>query len=152
MAGNTVGRSSKMYVAAAMMPLVALPIDDAPLLGWAEAHETVNVQNNLIASTDEDLYLGLLNEDPYTSDQQRQRDKYELNDTDWYSVSFEQVGVYGDAATSGIAGTSKCHFALHDNWIQKQGYEIDKVVILNLPEQGIKLESVGGQPISKHQA
>lgn len=118
--------NAKSLAVAAAMPIVAVPIQEVQLLDYAVAHETVNEQNNLIASTDEDLYLGLLNEDPYTSDQQRERDEYEINDTDWYSVSFEQVN-----------GTSKCHFALHDDWIQKQGYEADKVVILNLPEQGI---------------
>ena len=118
--------SAKAIAVAASMPIVAVPIQEVQLLDYAVAHETVNKQNNLIASTDQDLYLGLLNEDPYTSDQQRERDKYKLNDTDWYSVSFKQVD-----------GTSQCHFALHDAWIQHQRYESDKVVILNLPEQGI---------------
>ena len=126
MAGNTFAKSGKTYALAAAMPFMAMPIQEVPLLSWTVAHETVNEQINFIASMDDDLYLGLLNEDPYTSDQQRQRDTYELNDTDWYSVSFEQVD-----------GTSKCHFALHDEWIKRQGYETDKVIILNLPEQGI---------------
>ena len=118
--------NAKSLAVAAAMPIVAVPIQDVQLLDYAVAHETVNEQNNLIASTDEDLYMGLLDGDPYTSPQQKQRDKYELNDDDWYSVSFEQVD-----------GTSKCHFALHDDLIKKQGYESEKVVNLNLPEQGI---------------
>lgn len=118
--------NAKSLAVAAAMPIVAVPIQEVQLLDYAVAHETVNEQNNLIASTDEDLYLGLIGEDPYTSDQQRQRDKYEINDSDWYSVSFERVD-----------GTSKCHFALHDIWIKRQGYEAEKVVVLNLPEQGI---------------
>ena len=118
--------NAKSLAVAAAMPIVTVPIQDIQLLDFAVAHETVNVQNNLIASTDEDLYMGLLDGDPYTSPQQKQRDKYELNDDDWYSVSFEQV-----------EGTSKCHFALTNDWIKRQGYEAEKVVILNLPEQGI---------------
>ena len=126
MSGNTIGRSRKVYALAAGLPFIAMPIQDVPLLSWSVSHQTVNEQNNLIASTDENLYLGLLVGDPYTSLQQKQRDQYELNNTDWYSVSFEQVD-----------GTSKCHFALHDNWITRQGYEEEKIVNLNLPEQGI---------------
>jgi len=123
---NAISKSGKVYALAAGLPFMAMPIQEVPLLSWSVANETVNEQNNLIASTDEDLYMGLFDGDPYTSLQQKQRDKYGLNDDDWYSVSFEQVD-----------GTSKCHFALHDDWIKKQGYETKKVVILNLPEQGI---------------
>ena len=111
---------------AACIPVVALPIQEVQLLDYAVVHETVNEQNNFVASTDEGLYLELLNESPYTSLEQLRRDKYELNDTDWYGVSFEQIN-----------GTSKCHFALHNDWINKQGYETEKVVVLSLPEQGI---------------
>ncbi len=117
---------AKSLAVAVAMPIVAVPVQEVKLLDYAVAHKTVNEQNNLIAFSDEDLYLGLLDGNPYTSPQQRQRDKYELKKTDWYSVSFEQVN-----------GTSKCHFALTDDWIKKQGYQDEKVVILNLPEQGI---------------
>ena len=123
---NAISKSGRVYALAAGLPFMAMPIQEVPLLSWSVANETVNEQNNLIASTDEDLYMGLLDGDPYTSPQQKQRDEYELNDSNWYSISFEQVD-----------GTSKCHFALHDDWIKRQGYEIEKVVTLNLPEQGI---------------
>ncbi len=126
MSSKTISKSGRVYALAAGLPFMAMPIQEVPLLSWTVAHETVNEQNNLIASTDEDLYLGLLDGDPYTSQQQKQRDRYELNDTDWYSLSFEQVD-----------GTSKCHFALTDDWIKTQGYQNEKVVNLNLPEQGI---------------
>ena len=33
----------------------------------------------------------LMDNDPYTSDQQRSRDQYEINDTDWNKVSFTEV-------------------------------------------------------------
>jgi hypothetical protein len=64
--------------------------------------------------------------DPYTSNEQRARDTYELNDTDWYSVSFDQVG-----------GTSRCQLALHQEWIQENGYHLHDTVYMNLLEQGI---------------
>jgi hypothetical protein len=125
MAGNTIGRSGKTYALAAL-PFVGVPVDDAPLLGWALAHKTVNASYDGTASKDDDPYMGLMNGDPYTSEQQKERDRYELNDTGWYAVEFEQIN-----------GSSKCHLALHDHWIQSHGYAIDGVVNMNLPEQGI---------------
>lgn len=129
---NYLSKSRNLTLAANIPLITAVPIQDVQLLDYAIAYKTVNEQNNLIASTDIEIYLELnadvdLNiQDPYTSDQQIERDKYELNDTDWYSVSFEQV-----------YGTSNCQFALHDDWIQHQGYEINKIVNLDIPEQGI---------------
>ena len=123
---NAISKSGRVYALAAGLPFMAMPIQEVPLLGWTVANETVNEQNNLIASTDEDLYMGLLDGDPYNSPLQKQRDKYELTDEDWYSVSFDQVD-----------GTSKCQFALTDDWITKKGYENEKIVSLNWPEQGI---------------
>ncbi len=118
--------NAKSLAVAAAMPIVAVPIQEVQLLDYAVAHETVNSTYGLTASTDDDIYLGLLDKDPYTSDQQRERDEYEINDTDWNEVVFEEVN-----------GGSTAKLALHIHWIEKQSYEIDAVVNLDLPEMGI---------------
>jgi hypothetical protein len=90
------------------------------------AHETVNSAYGITASIDDDIYLGLTGKDPYTSDQQRERDRYEINDVDWHEVVFEEV-----------CGSSTAKFALHIDWIKQKGYQADAVINLDLPEQGI---------------
>jgi len=117
--------SAKSFAVAAAMPIVAVPIQDVQLLDYAVAHETVNSTYGLTASVGGETYEGLI-EDPYTSDQQRERDEYEINDRDWNEVVFEEVH-----------GTSTAKFALHSDWITQKGYAVDGVVNLNLPEQGI---------------
>lgn len=119
------GNTAKAMVFAASMPIVAVPIQDVQLLDYAVAHETVNATYGMTASTDDDIYLGLA-EDPYTSDQQRERDEYEINNTDWNEVVFEEV-----------LGGSTAKLALHNSWINQKGYEVDAIVEMNLPEQGI---------------
>ena len=111
---------------AAAMPIVAVPIQEVQLLDYAVAHKTINASYGLTASTNESIYLGLSDKDPYTSDQQRQRDEYKINDTDWNEVAFEEVN-----------GSSTAKLALHNDWINQKGYQEDAVVNLNLPEQGI---------------
>ncbi len=96
------------------------------LLDYTVAHKTVNSTYGLTASTDDDIYLGLMDKDPYTSDQQRERDEYQLDDENWNEVVFEEV-----------YGGSTAKLALHNDWIEKQSYEIDAVVNLDLPEMGI---------------
>lgn len=118
--------NAKSLAVAAAMPIVAVPIEEVQLLDYALAHETVNSTYGLSASTDDDIYLGLLDKDPYTSDQQRERDEYEINDTDWNEVVFEEVN-----------GGSTAKLALHNGWIKQKGYQVDGVVNLDLPEQGI---------------
>ena len=118
--------NAKSLAVAAAMPIVAVPIQEVQLLDYAVAHETVNSTYGLTASVDDDIYLGLLDKDPYTSDQQRERDKYQLDDENWNAVVFVEVN-----------GSSTAKLALHKDWIEKQSYEIDAVVNLNLPEQGI---------------
>jgi len=80
-------KNAGLGLAMAAMPMVsAVPIQDVQLLDYAVAHTTVNshgdkVQDRLLASAD-DTYDGLMGakptttNDPYTSDQQRQRDQY----------------------------------------------------------------------------
>jgi len=131
-------QTGKAIALAAAMPMVAVPIQDIQLLDYAMAHETVNstslIDSDLVASADENIYYGLLNsqaersrsQDPYTSDQQRARDEYEINDRDWNEVVFEQVN-----------GSSTARLALHNDWINKKGYQVNGVVNLDLPEQGI---------------
>jgi len=123
---NPFRNTTKTLALAAAMPIVAVPIQEVQLLDYAVAHETVNAGYGLTASTDEEIYLGLTDKDPYTSDQQRERDEYEINDTDWNEVVFEEVH-----------GSSTAKLALHEDWISKKGYEVDAVVEMNLPEQGI---------------
>jgi len=118
--------STKALAMAAAMPIVAVPIQEVQLLDYAVAHETVNSTYGLTASVDDDIYLGLLDKDPYTSDQQRERDEYEINDTDWNEVVFEEVH-----------GSSTAKLALHNDWIYWKGYQVDGVVTLDLPEKGI---------------
>jgi len=130
-------KNAGLGLAMAAMPMVsAVPIQDVQLLDYAVAHTTVNsrgdkVQNRLLASAD-DTYYGLMSakptttNDPYTSDQQRSRDQYQINETDWHEVVFEQVN-----------GTSSCKLALHNDWITNHGYNVDGIVNMNLPEMGI---------------
>jgi len=127
--------STKAMAVAAAMPIVAVPIQEVQLLDYAVAHETVNATYGMTASMDvadpdrsigNDTYLGLMDKDPYTSDQQRERDKYEINDTDWNEVVFEEV-----------YGSSTAKLALHNEWISQKGYQVEDIVDLNLPEQGI---------------
>ena len=172
-ANNTIGHSGKVYAMAAMMPFAMVPIDDVPLLSFALANKTVNTSHKMSASNIEDVSMALMNgdpytsaeqkqrddqmvanagsdwndtkslqnagaetnwisestiakKDPYTSDEQRLRDQYQINDTDWYSVGFEEVN-----------GTSSCQLALHQDWITQHGYVVDGIVHMNLPEQGI---------------
>lgn len=126
MANNPFKNLAPAMAVAAAMPIIAVPIQEVQLLDYAVAHETVNSTYGLTASTDDDIYLGLTDKDPYTSDQQRERDEYEINDRDWNEVVFEEV-----------YGGSTAKLALHNDWIDRKGYQVDAVVEMNLPEQGI---------------
>ncbi len=117
--------NTKSLAVAAAIPIIAVPIQEVQLLDYAVAHETVNSTDGLTASVDDEIYLGLM-KDPYTSDQQRQRDEFEINDTDWSEVVFEEV-----------LGGSIAKLALHEYWINRKGYEVNDIVEMNLPEQGI---------------
>ena len=117
---------AKAVAFAAAMPIVAVPIQEVNLLDYAVSHKTVNQQNNLIASTNEDIYSGLFRGDPYTSQQQKQKDKFEINDTDWNEVVFKEV-----------YGSSIAKLALHRDWIKQNNYAVHGIVNMNLPEQGI---------------
>ncbi|HMS30455.1 MAG TPA: polymorphic toxin-type HINT domain-containing protein [Saprospiraceae bacterium] len=123
MADNSIGQSGKIYAMAAMMPFAMMPVDDTPLFAYALAHKSVNSSYSLTASNDDTFIIG---KDPYTSDQQRARDQYEINDTDWNEVNFTEVN-----------GSSTCKLALHKDWITNHGYYVDGIVNMNLPEQGI---------------
>ena len=117
--------TGKALALAAAMPIVSIPIQEVQLLDYVVANETVNSGYGITASTD-NTYMGLFDKDPYTSDQQRTRDKYEINDKDWNEVVFEEVN-----------GTSIAKLALHQDWIHQKSYVVGGVVNLNLPEQGI---------------
>ncbi|HRI02059.1 MAG TPA: Hint domain-containing protein [Saprospiraceae bacterium] len=126
---KTISQSGKAYAMAAMVP-----VDDTPLLSYALAHKSVNSTYTMTASNSDvypaeglgDVNMALMNGDPYTSAEQKQRDLFEINDTDWYNVSFE-----------GVYSSSVCHLAMHNDWIQSKGYVTDGIVNMNLPEQGI---------------
>ena len=118
--------NAKSLALAAAMPVVAVPIQDVQLFDYALAHETVNASYGLTANADEDVYFGMLVKDPYTSDQQRERDQHNLDDENWNEVVFEEM-----------LGASTVKMALHNDWIHQNGYSINSVVNLELPEQGI---------------
>lgn len=119
--------NAKSLAVAAAMPIIAVPIQEVQLLEYVVAHKTVNSDYGLTVSVNEDFYPGLKDSDTYTSDQQRMRDKYEINDTDWSEVVFEEVN-----------GSSTAKLALHGDWINQKGYQVEAVVEMNLPEQGIR--------------
>ena len=111
-------------LALAALPLVTpVPIQDVQLFDYAVAHKSVNSSYGLTASNDDTFIIG---KDPYTSDQQRSRDQYEINDTDWNEVAFEEVN-----------GSSTCKLALHNDWITNHDYTVDGIINMNLTEQGI---------------
>ncbi len=122
MASNTLRNTTAAYAMAAL-PIVAVPIQDVQLLDYALAHKTVNASYGLTANAN-DTYI--LAKDPYTSDQQRSRDQYTIDDEHIHEVVFEEVN-----------GTSICKLALHDDWIHQHNYIVDVIVNMNLPEQGI---------------
>ena len=128
--------AAKGLAVAAAMPIISVPIQEVQLLDYAVAHETVNSGYGITASTD-DTYMGLFDKDPYTSDQQRTRDQYELNDTDWNEVVFEDDRLFHQESSDNT-GYSSCKMALHTDWIKKKGYYVGAVVHMNLPEQGIE--------------
>ena len=117
----------KAVAFAAALPLVALPIEEVQLFDYALAHKTVNASHTLTASASGDIPASISwRNDPYTSDQQRARDRYALDDEHWHELVFEEV-----------LGSSTAKLALHRDWIRDKGYEVDAVVEINLPEQGI---------------
>ncbi len=117
-------RHSVPAYAMAALPLISpVPIQEVQLLDYAVAHKTVNSSYGLTANASETYVIG---KDPYTSDEQRVRDQYEINDTDWHEVSFKEVN-----------GLSSCKLALHQDWIKSHDYMVDGIVNMNLPEQGI---------------
>jgi hypothetical protein len=120
--GDSLRNNAAAYAMAAL-PIVSVPIQDVQFFDYAVAHKSVNASYGLEANNDETYIIG---KDPYTSDQQRSRDQYEINDTDWNEVSFEEVN-----------GSSTCKLALHSDWIAQHGYTVDGIVNMNLPEQGI---------------
>ena len=109
---------------AAALPLVTpVPIQEVHLFDYAVAHKSVNSSYGLTASANETYIIG---NDPYTSDQQRSRDQYEIDNENWNEVAFEEVN-----------GTSTCKLALHNDWIANHGYTVNRIVNMSLPEMGI---------------
>ncbi|MBC6992874.1 Hint domain-containing protein [Neolewinella lacunae] len=98
-----------------LLAAAPVPIDSVQLFDYVVAHATINQPD------DPEAY------DPYTSAQQRQRDNYELDSTNWYEVGFAEVN-----------GSSSCRLALHQEWMAVQGIaEVGQLYHLNLPEQGL---------------
>jgi len=104
---------------------IKLPIQEVKLLDYTVSHKTVNAAYGMTVNKNDDYLLGLT-QDPYTSDQQRARDKYEINNVDWNEVIFEEVH-----------GSSIAKLALHNDWIKKKGYRLGALINLDLPEQGL---------------
>lgn len=118
---------------AASAPVAAIPIQEVQLLDYVVAHQSVNLEevyrSEAIAGTEEFWNTASSSNqeiDLYTSPQQRQRDTYSIDSLNWYAVTFTEN-----------YGSSTAQFALHRDWIEQKGYEANKVVDLNLPEQGI---------------
>lgn len=110
----------------AAMPILTVPIQGVQLLDYVVAHKTVNTEYGLTASLDDETNTSLFDKDPYTSKQQRERDQYELDEENWNEVVFEEV-----------YGNSTAKLALHNDWINQKNYQVDAIVNMNLPEQGI---------------
>ena len=124
----------------AFLPLFStIPIQDVSLLTYALSHKNVNAASDsetnassgLTASVDDTYIIDTRKEpsrsqDLYTSEEQRRRDQYEIDEDNWHEVAFEEVN-----------GASTCRLALHSDWIINQGYAVDGIVEMNLPEQGI---------------
>jgi hypothetical protein len=123
LANQSVVQNGKL-VALASLPFVTVPIQSANLLDYTVAHKNVNSSYGLVAHND--INNIIFDKDPFTSDQQRERDEYIIDQSNWNEVVFDQED-----------GTSICKFALHSDWIQKNGYELNKTVVLNIPEQNI---------------
>ncbi|HMS30463.1 MAG TPA: polymorphic toxin-type HINT domain-containing protein, partial [Saprospiraceae bacterium] len=121
--GDSLKNTTAAYALAALPLVTPVPIQEVQLFDYAVAHKSVNSSYGLTASNDETYIIG---NDLFTSDQQRSRDQYQINETDWNEVSFEEVN-----------GTSTCKLALHNVWITNHGYTVDGIVNMNLPEQGI---------------
>jgi hypothetical protein len=112
-------------LAMASVPAIALtPIQDISLLDNVVAHKTVNAGYGITASTD--IYTGITDHDPYTSTEQIQRDKQNINTNDWNEVTLQEVN-----------GSSTCKLALTTAWTLQNGYTQDAIIEMNLPEQGI---------------
>ena len=115
--------TTSAYALAAHPLVTPVPIQDVQIFDHAVTHKSVSSSYGLTASNDDTFIIG---KDPYTSDQQRSRDQYEINDNDWNEVAFEEVN-----------GTSTCKLALHNDWITNHDYTVDGIIKMNLPEQGI---------------
>ncbi len=103
--------------------LHTIPIQEVQLFDYVLAHTTVNSSSGLTAGMED---FQSVYSDLYVSQDQRTRDQYEINDKDWYEVSFDQ-----------ILGSSECKLALHKDWIKRNNYLIDNIIYLELPEQRI---------------
>lgn len=114
-------------------------IQETSLLDYALTHKTVNsalysetkASYGLTANSDDTYIIDThkvpsRSQDLYTSDEQRRRDQYEIDEDNWHEVAFEEVN-----------GNSTCRLALHNDWIINHGYVVDGIVAMNLPEQGI---------------
>lgn len=104
--------------------LTTTPIQDVKLFDYVSTHKTINSKEVITASLENSYPF--LQQDVHTSDQQRQRDKYQLDTKNWNEVVFEQ-----------LQGKSRAKLALHSDWIKKQGYKEHSIVNMQLPEQGI---------------
>ena len=127
------------FVLASLPLFSTILIQNVSQLTCALTHKSVNSASddeNTAAygftASSEDTYIiasrpeRSLNQDLYTSEEQRSRDQYEIDEDNWHEVAFEEVN-----------GTSTCRLALHNDWIINHGYAVDGIVAMNLPEQGI---------------
>ncbi|MEM9917957.1 MAG: HNH endonuclease [Bacteroidota bacterium] len=103
--------------------VTSIPIENVKLFDYVVTKQNIASSDDLIASKDN--YS--ISKDPYITNQQEERDKFELDEENWYEVAFEE-----------IRGNSYCKLALHKKWMDKQGiHRVGDIQQLYLPEQGI---------------
>jgi len=100
-------------------------IQEIELLDYVVSHKYVNQRNNLTANLKEE-FVAVLGTNPYTSEDQIKRDKYDIHQGRWFEVTFDQMN-----------GGSQAKFALNEKWIEKKGYKEGGIAKLLLPEQGV---------------
>ena len=119
---SLVGNSGTVYQSKSGVS-VMVPIEDLPLLSNIMTHRFASENTTLLASNDKNQFYSY---DTHTSIDQKLRDQYEINNTDWYEVNFKSHYT-----------TSSCSFAMHKDWIQKNQYKVGAITQLNIVEQGM---------------
>lgn len=104
-----------------------LSIEKINLFQYVVAYNEISLKNTYASSSNNNFNFEAVNNDPFISTDQKERDQLSINDIDdWQEVIFEEVN-----------GTTTCKLALQNDWIQAKNYVVDAIVNMNLPEQGV---------------